>query len=105
MKNTDERYMIERQVDYYRSRVAATQGAIVNLCDKPLDDKSAMIRLEGLCTHMVRYRSCLNYWLAKLAACEAVAPVTGVTPRKCKMCKCETTSKRGFCSECIIELE
>lgn len=56
---------IQKQINHFRGRVAATQGAIVNLCDKPLDDKSAIVRLQGLCNWMVIYREQLNYWLAQ----------------------------------------
>lgn len=55
---------VQAQIDHYRQRVAATQSAIVNLCDKALDDKSAIIRLNSLCEFMVKYREQLNYWLA-----------------------------------------
>lgn len=64
---------VQKQINHFRGRVAAMQGAIVNLCDKPLDDKSAIIRLEGLCNFMVIYRERLNYWLAQ--------DVTNVTPK------------------------
>lgn len=54
---------VQSAIDHYRQRVAATQSAIVNLCDKPLDDKSAIVRLNGLCEYMCNYRERLNYWL------------------------------------------
>lgn len=56
---------VQKQINHYRGRVAATQSAIVNLCDKPLDDKSAISRLQGLCDYMVIYRERLNYYLAQ----------------------------------------
>ena len=64
--STDTLLYAQSRIDHYRGRVAATQGAIVNLCDKPLHDESVNVRLEGLCEYMVIYRQRLNYWLAQV---------------------------------------
>lgn len=66
MTQTDTLAYAQSRVDHYRGRVASTQGAIVNLCDKPLHDESANVRLEGLCEYMVIYRQRLNYWMAQV---------------------------------------
>ena len=66
MRDNVDYHTIQKQIDYYRSRTACTQGAIVNLCDKPLHDESANSRLHGLCEFMVKYKASLNYWLNQL---------------------------------------